>query len=157
MQLVADHQAAAAGRLDIAPVPVAALFGNRDERPMVGPVPVKAIAAKAKAHLVGLGPIGWLPAPDREQPQQQALVSDGVEIVELRRRLEVVARRIETVSPDPRQRLASLPFGSGDQIGMFPVMTNPSMRARVAAQAIDPDLTERVIEDGRPVAAGPAR
>src|SRR5262249_23619461 len=63
---VADYQAAAAGRLDIAPVPVAVLFRNRDERAMVGPVPVKPIAAETDAHLVRLGPIFRLSAPDRE-------------------------------------------------------------------------------------------
>src|SRR5262245_8997948 len=46
---VADHQAAAAGRLDIAPVPVAVLLRNGDESTMIGPVPVKPIAAEADA------------------------------------------------------------------------------------------------------------
>src|SRR5262249_56638718 len=63
---IADDQAAAPGRLDVAPVPVAVLLRNGDEGSMVGPVPVEAVAAEADADLVGLGPIVRLPAPDGE-------------------------------------------------------------------------------------------
>src|SRR5436305_239624 len=54
VELVADHQAAAARRLHVAPVPIALLLGDGDEWPAVGPVPVETVAAEADAHLVGL-------------------------------------------------------------------------------------------------------
>src|SRR5204863_1382030 len=46
VQFVADHHAAAAGRLDVAPVPRADLFRHRRERAAVRTMPVKAVAAE---------------------------------------------------------------------------------------------------------------
>src|SRR5207244_12444764 len=79
---VADDQAAAARRLDVAPVPVAVMFGDRDERGMRRTGPVETVAAVAEADLVRLGAVARLPAPDRKEPEEQALVRDAVEVVE---------------------------------------------------------------------------
>jgi hypothetical protein len=64
---------------------------------VIGPVPVEAVAAEADAHLVGLGTVVRLAAPDAEEAQQQALVGHAVEVVELRLHLEVVTPRIRLI------------------------------------------------------------
>src|SRR5205085_8982969 len=97
VQLVADDQAAAPRRLYVAPVPVAVGLRDRDEGAVIGPVPVEAVAAEAGAHLVGLGAVFRLAAPDAEQAQQQALVGYAVEVVQLRLHLKVVAPRVVPV------------------------------------------------------------
>src|SRR5207244_9966339 len=130
---VANDQAAAAGRLDVAPVPVAGFLRDGDERPAVGAVPVEAVPAEAGADRVRLGPVARLPTPDGEEAEQHALVADGVEVVELATGLEIVADRVELVGPDPRGRLVGLPLRPGQGVGMLPVVARAAVA--VGAQA----------------------
>src|SRR5262249_24708302 len=72
-QLLADDQATAAGRLDVAPVPVTVILRHADEGSVVRPIPVEAVAAEAVADLVRLGPVLRLASPDAKQAEQYAL------------------------------------------------------------------------------------
>src|SRR5262249_35803188 len=118
---IADHQAAAARRLDIAPIPVAVLFRYRDKRQMIRPVPVKTIAAKGDTKLVRLGPVAWLAAPDREQADHETFVGHAIEIVELALRLQIVAGRIKFIRANPRQWFAGFPACPGEHVGILPI------------------------------------
>src|SRR5437764_400526 len=83
------------------PLPVAVLLRDGDQGAAVRPMPVEAIATEAGADLVRLGPVLRLAAPDAEQPEQQTLVGDTVEVVQLWRGLQVVALRVELVGAYP--------------------------------------------------------
>src|SRR5262249_56509947 len=109
-------------------------------RPPLGAVPVETVAAEAGADLVRLGAVLRLAAPDGEQPQEQTLVGDAVEVVELRLDLQVVALGVEAVGADPRHRLARLPRRALDDVGVLAVVARPARGAR--AKAVDPDLAE---------------
>src|SRR5262249_22977598 len=154
VQLVAHHQAAAAGRGDIGVVPVAGLLRHRTEGAAIRTRPVPAVATVADADLVGLLALRKLAAPDGEQAQEDALVGDAIEVVQLGRRLVVGPGRVEVVRADPHRRPGVLaPLGAADHIIFgFPVAPAPGS-APAVAQAIDPDLAERVVEHGAAVAA----
>src|SRR5262249_19099192 len=125
VELVADHQAAAARRLDVAPVPVPLSLGDADERPPLGPMPVEPVAAEAEANLVDLRPArrdALIAAPDAEQAKQQTLVGHAVEVVQLGNDLEVVALRVEPVGVGPIARLIDArPGRAADQVPRLPV------------------------------------
>src|SRR5262249_61176494 len=108
-----------------------------------GPAP--AVAAVADAHLVGLLALGELAAPDREQPQHDALVGGAVEVVQLRRDLVVVARRVELVGAAPQgRRRVRAPLSALDHVvARLPVAALARL-APAVTQAVDPHLAERV-------------
>src|SRR5947199_4415915 len=114
---------------------------------------MKTIPAVANEDLVRLGTIVWLAAPNREEAQQQTLIGDGVEVVELARRLEIVALRIEPVGADPQMRLARLPPRTRHEIGILPVAADAAELRRIAPDAVDPHAAKRVVEHRRAVAA----
>src|SRR5262249_23848546 len=149
VEFIAHDQTTSAGRLHVAPVPIARGFRRRDEGLALRPVPMPAVAAESDADFVGLRPARrnvQIATPDREQAEDQALVSHAVEIVKLRLDLQVIARQVEIVDAGPQRRLLiALPMRAGHQIGRLPVLT-PPRGAGAVAEAVDPDLAERVVE-----------
>ena len=94
VKLVADDQAASAGRLNVAPVPGLLVLRHRAERTAIGAGPVESVPAVADAKLVDLRARCGLPAPDREHAEHDALIPVAVEVVELRRsQIERTIRR----------------------------------------------------------------
>jgi len=160
IELVAHDEAPAAGRLHVAPIPGVLNGVDRQERPPIGAVPVKAVAAVAQQDFVafvdsqlGASPV-LRPLPDRKQPEQQAFVGHGVEVVQLRLdslepRIRMV--RVETVCPDPRHHLPTGPRQGRRQVGVLAVVPCPGDAP--VAQAQHPHAAKRIVETRAAVAA----
>src|SRR6201999_1247073 len=103
-----DDQTSAPARLHIAPVPVAMMFRHRQKRRAVAAIPVVSIAAPADHDFVRLGTILWLAAPDGGRAEHDALLSNAIEVIELRAGLEIVTEVIEFVGADPVCRVGFL-------------------------------------------------
>ena len=139
-----------AGGLHVAPVPVALLFRDINQRAAVRPIPVIAIAAEAEPDGVRFGPAGGhvlVPAPDGEEADHQTFVRRCVEVVELRSHLQISAHRIQAVRPHPHRRLRDvLPMRSGDQVFHLPIAAGARL-APLVAQAVNPHVAERIEKD----------
>src|SRR5205823_1377021 len=120
---------------------VARPLRDADNGPAVRARPVEAVPAEADADLVGLGPARrdvLVAAPDREQPQQHALVGDAVEVVQLTRGAQVLALRVEPVGAAPQRRLVDArPLRPLQQVLNLPVAPLARL-APAVADAVDP-------------------
>ena len=155
VELVADDQASAAGRLDVAPVPGPVGFIHPGEGTAVGPVPVEAVAAEAQEDLVPLGSHTAVSLPDGEQPDHEALVRHAIEVVELRRDLGEILVGVVGVQPigvGPKVNVLAGPLQALGGIGMLTVGPGTPHTGETAANTIHPDLAEGVVEDGGAVA-----
>src|SRR5207237_777966 len=112
-------------------------LGNGAEGTAVGSIPVKAVATEAQDDLIRLGPIAWLAAPDGEQAQEHAFVSDGIEIVKLALGSQVLPFGIEAVGADPEPRFAGFPARAGFDLPVLDIAACPPQPAVVGANAVD--------------------
>ena len=127
---------------------------------------MKSVPAEADGDLIGFvrHQTVALAAPDAEQADHDALVADGVEIVEFVPDAEVDADRIEAVGADPGNGIVRLPAQGGRQVRVLEIMPHPDPVARhlpaldralaraFGAEAHHPDFAERIPEGGGAVA-----
>src|SRR6266540_2232881 len=160
VEIVAHDQESAARGLDIVGVPVALLVGHGAKCPSIRPGPMPSVPAVAQHDVVWFVTVGGLAAPDGEEPDDHAFVGDGVEVVELGLDFEIIALRVEAIHVRPAHRLIYLPSSGSKNVRTFLVRAFP--RKTVApvnrisdlidmADAINPDLAERVPEDSASV------
>ena len=113
--------------MDVAVVPVAPLAAGRDKCLSVRTVPVKAVAAVGELQVVDFGaadPRGvriFRPVKDGEGAEHDALVGDGVDVVELRTESYLRIGPIEPIRPRPPDWLIGVPAGGLPEVGMLNV------------------------------------
>src|SRR4029450_9480804 len=125
----------------------------RNERTPREARPVKAVAAEADAQVVGLFTIGRFAAENIEQPDEQAFVSDSIEVVEPGpRRRHAGMGTVERIGANPRYRRGRSPCRTRERRRLD--VTSRAIELRdVVSQAERPDLAKWILEERAAIAA----
>ena len=165
IEFVAHDETARGYRLHISVTPVFLVPGRGDEVAPVRAVPVKSIATETEQDVVALLKT-LLPAfvvagarPDGEGTDHETLVGCGVEIVELGFASEFLdwIPWIDHLAGDPVDALLRVPEHAFVyellRVGVLAVAACTTTPGNPFAE--HPDLAERIVEDGTPVAVDP--
>src|SRR5262245_61819568 len=112
---------------------------------------METIAAETDADVIRLLALGPLAAEDGEQAEQDAFISDAVEIVELDRHVVLRAPWVVDICRGPDHGTVVRPGGALREVGRLDVAANTAGGGVRVTNAEDPHLPERIVEERCPI------